>query len=70
MLSVNNLSVSIASASILDGVALDVRPGTLTGLMGRNGAGKTTFMRSVMGLIPHQTGVIRFRGDDLAPKPQ
>ncbi len=69
MLSVNNLSVSIASASILEGVALDVRPGTLTGLMGRNGAGKTTFMRSVMGLIPAQSGVIRFQNDDLAPRP-
>jgi len=69
MLSVNNLSVSIASANILDGVALEVRPGTLTGLMGRNGAGKTTFMRSVMGLIPLQTGVINFDHVDLAPKP-
>jgi branched-chain amino acid transport system ATP-binding protein len=69
MLSINNLSVSIASANILDGVALDVGPGSLTGLMGRNGAGKTTFMRSVMGLIPKQTGVINFQGDDLGPKP-
>lgn len=69
MLSVTNLSVSIASASILEGVGLDVRAGTLTGLMGRNGAGKTTFMRSVMGLIPLQSGVITFGDIDLAARP-
>jgi branched-chain amino acid transport system ATP-binding protein len=69
MLSVSNLSVSIASASILEGVALDVRPGTLTGLMGRNGAGKTTFMRGVMGLIPARSGDIRFEDIDLARQP-
>ena len=69
MLRVSNLSVSIASASILEGVALDVAPGTLTGLMGRNGAGKTTVMRSVMGLIPARSGDIRFDGTDLARQP-
>ena len=69
MLSVSNLSVSIASVSILEDVALDVRPGSLTGLMGRNGAGKTTFMRSVMGLIPARSGDIRFEDIDLARQP-
>lgn len=69
MLSINNLSVSIASASILEGVGLDVRAGTLTGLMGRNGAGKTTFMRSVMGLIPLRSGVITFGDIDMATRP-
>lgn len=69
MLSVRNLSVSIASASILEDVALDVGPGTLTGLMGRNGAGKTTFMRSVMGLIPVRSGDIQFEDTDLARQP-
>ena len=69
MLRVSNLSVSIASASILEDVALAVRPGTLTGLMGRNGAGKTTVMRSVMGLIPARSGDIRFDGTDLARQP-
>jgi branched-chain amino acid transport system ATP-binding protein len=69
MLSVNDLHVRIAAATILDGVSLAVAPGSLTALMGRNGAGKTTFMRSVMGLIPRSAGDIAFEGDDLGAMP-
>ena len=69
MLSVSALTVTIAAATILDDVALEVQPGTLTGLMGRNGAGKTTFMRSVMGLIPARAGRVDFDGADLAALP-
>jgi branched-chain amino acid transport system ATP-binding protein len=69
MLTVEHLSVRIAAASILEDVALEVRPASLTALMGRNGAGKTTFMRSVMGLIPVRSGEIRFDGADLARLP-
>jgi len=57
MLTVEHLSVRIAAASILEDVVLEVRPASLTALMGRNGAGKTTFMRSVMGLIPCPPGI-------------
>jgi len=69
MLSVADLSVSIAAASILEDVALSVRPGTLAGLMGRNGAGKTTFMRSVMGLIPTRSGRISLGSTDITGLP-
>ncbi len=69
MLSVTDLHVRIAAATILDGVSLAVAPGSLTALMGRNGAGKTTFMRSVMGLIPHRSGDIAFDGGDLGAMP-
>ncbi|MDP6012289.1 MAG: ATP-binding cassette domain-containing protein [Alphaproteobacteria bacterium] len=69
MLSVSDLHVRIAAATILDGVSLDVAPGSLTALMGRNGAGKTTFMRSVMGLIPRSGGSIAFDGGDLGAMP-
>lgn len=69
MLNVRDLNVSIASASILEGVALDVGAGALTGLMGRNGAGKTTCMRAVMGLIPVRAGSIDYDGADLIARP-
>lgn len=69
MLSVTDLHVRIAAATILDGVSLDVAPGSLTALMGRNGAGKTTFMRSVMGLLPRSAGGIIFDGGDLGAMP-
>ena len=65
MLSVASLQVDIAHVSILRGVDLEVAPGTMCGLIGRNGAGKTTFMRAVMGLIPPRSGRIEFDHLDL-----
>ena len=65
MLRVEGLQVDIASASILRGVALHVPSGAMAGLIGRNGAGKTTFMRSVMGLVRPREGRIEFGKIDL-----
>lgn len=64
-LEVTGLGVSIAGASILEGVSLTVPAGSLCGLMGRNGAGKTTFMRAVMGLVPARAGAALYGGRDL-----
>jgi branched-chain amino acid transport system ATP-binding protein len=65
MLRVESLQVDIAHVSILHGVDLEVVPGTMCGLIGRNGAGKTTFMRSVMGLVVPRGGRIEFDHLDL-----
>jgi branched-chain amino acid transport system ATP-binding protein len=51
VLEVERLSASIGPTKILDGVSLRVAEGEMCGLIGRNGAGKTTFMRAVMGLL-------------------
>jgi branched-chain amino acid transport system ATP-binding protein len=69
MLTVENLGVSIGATPILVDVDLTVQAGTLTGLMGRNGAGKTTFMRGVMGLIPARAGRVTFEGQLLSDRP-
>ena len=50
-------------------VDLDVLPGTCTCLMGRNGVGKTTLLKSIMGLLPVSSGSISFEGNELAGKP-
>ena len=68
-LNVDGLCVSIAGASILEDVSLEAPAGNLCGLMGRNGAGKTTFMRAVMGLLRIGAGSVRFAGRDLVPLP-
>ena len=65
MLEIRKLSVSIASMQILRDVSLEVPTGSMTGLIGRNGAGKTTVMKSVMGLLKAGGGSVRFHSRDL-----
>jgi branched-chain amino acid transport system ATP-binding protein len=69
MLVVNTLDVDINGTPILRGVGLEIKTGEIIGLIGRNGAGKTTFLRSVMGLLPIQAGSLDFDGDALHSKP-
>jgi len=68
VLSIQNLSVSIAAMQILRGVSLEVPTGSMTGLIGRNGAGKTTLMKSVMGLLKASSGRIHLDELDLGAK--
>ena len=67
MLKVAALQVDINRVEILRGVDLEIVPGTMCGLIGRNGAGKTTFMRAVMGLVPSRSGRIACGETDLTP---
>lgn len=69
MLKVDGLNVYFGSQKVLDGVKLDLPTGVMAGLIGRNGAGKTTFMRAVMGLIARMEGRIAFGDDDLTNLP-
>ncbi len=65
MLRVERLAVFIGTANILREVTLHVPPGSMCGLIGRNGAGKTTFIRSVMGLTKARSGSIEYDQKDL-----
>jgi len=69
VLKVENLNVSIAAMQILRGVSLQVPSGAMIGLIGRNGAGKTTVMKSVMGLLKASGGRAEFEGVDLLEVP-
>jgi branched-chain amino acid transport system ATP-binding protein len=51
---------------VLQGVSLSVREGCLLGLLGRNGAGKSTCMNVIMGLLPARAGAVEAFGDDIA----
>jgi iron complex transport system ATP-binding protein len=64
ILRVTDLSVRLAGNLIIDGAALELRPGELTLLIGPNGAGKTTLMRALAGLIPAD-GSIELQGRPL-----
>ena len=67
MLEIENLAANIGPTQILRGVALDVPGGSMCGLIGRNGAGKTTVMRTIMGILTAHSGRILFEGQDLVP---
>ena len=69
MLNIKNLNQFYGESHTLWDVDLDVLPGTCTCLMGRNGVGKTTLLKSIMGLLPVSSGSIIFEGNELAGKP-
>lgn len=69
MLQVKDLDVNIGPTPILRDVSLTLPSGKMCGLIGRNGAGKTTFLRSIMGLLPTASGSIKFDDTDLVAEP-
>src|ERR1700704_4023997 len=66
MLRVTDLAVDIQGSSVLRGVSFEVGAGELVCLVGRNGAGKTTSFRTVMGFRQPAAGTIQFDGRDIA----
>ena len=65
MLTVSNLNQYYGGSHILRDVAFELPHGKVTVLMGRNGVGKTTLLRTLMGLVPAKTGSVRFHERDL-----
>jgi urea transport system ATP-binding protein len=65
MLTVNALNQYYGGSHILRDVAFELPPGKVTVLMGRNGVGKTTLLRTLMGLVPARTGSVTFAGRDI-----
>ena len=67
MLSVSNLSLHYGAAQALRGITFDAAAGEVTCVLGRNGVGKTSLLRAIMGHRPTSGGAIRFEGRDLGP---
>lgn len=66
MLKVNNLHQYYGGSHILRNVSLKAEIGKITVLLGRNGVGKTTLLKSLMGLVPIRSGSIEWQGRDIA----
>lgn len=64
-LSIRNLRVSYGSIEALKGIDITVKKGQIVALLGSNGAGKTTALRKISGIIEAQTGTIEFFGRDI-----
>jgi branched-chain amino acid transport system ATP-binding protein len=65
MLEISKLQAWYGESHILHGVDLEVREGEVVTLLGRNGAGKSTTLKAIMGLLERREGSIRFRGADV-----
>ena len=66
VLEVADLAASIGRVPVLRGVSLHVNPGETVALLGRNGVGKTSTLRTILGLLPRRGGRVRFNDKDLA----
>src|SRR5262245_24266319 len=69
MLRLDDVHVHIGKLHILQGVSLEVRAGECAALLGRNGVGKTTTLRAIMGLAAKSRGSVEFEGNDLVHCP-
>ncbi len=68
MLQVENIHTYYGLSHVLFGISLEVSEGEIVCLLGRNGAGKSTTMKSIMGLTPPRQGNIRFKGAPISGK--
>ena len=66
ILSVKDLTVNYGAIRALKGICLDVEPGEIITLIGANGAGKTSTMNAIMGVIPKTGGSVIFNGENIA----
>ena len=69
LLSVREIHTYYGDSYVLQGVSLDVPAGTIVAILGRNGMGKTTLIRSVAGLTPPRRGDVVFKGRSLRGRP-
>jgi branched-chain amino acid transport system ATP-binding protein len=69
LLAVHGLRAGYGGKPVLQGVDLDVRAGEIVAVIGRNGVGKSTLIKTLIGLLPSDAGRISFRRIDLAGKP-
>ena len=66
MLKVDSLDVFYGDAQALDGVSLEIEQGSIVAIVGANGAGKTSLIRTVAGMLTPSRGNILYRGEDIA----
>src|ERR1700742_948440 len=69
MFEVSNLSAAYGQSQVLHGIDFAVAPGEIVALVGRNGMGKSTLMKSLIGVMPPRNGQILVDGTDVASLP-
>ena len=69
ILKVSSLTSAYGQSTILWGTSLEVKKGTVTTVMGRNGVGKTTLLKTIMGIVPPKDGTIEYNGEEVTKLP-
>ena len=69
LLEATGLHVAYGDVRAVNGVSFTLAEGELVSIIGANGAGKTSILNGIMGIVPLREGQIRFRGEDLTPLP-
>lgn len=69
LLEVEKIETSYGLSQALFGISMMVEPGEIVALLGRNGVGKTTVMRSIIGLTPPNRGIVRWKGEEIQGLP-
>jgi len=69
ILQVEDIHTYYGLVHMLHGVSLNVTEGEFVGLLGRNGAGKSTTIKSIMGLVPPRSGAVRFKSKEITGQP-
>lgn len=69
LLQVEDIHTYYGQSHVLQGVSLEVADGEIVALLGRNGVGKTTTLRSILQLTPPRSGTVRFKGEDVTGRP-
>lgn len=65
MFKATGVNVSYGKSRVINDLSLEIRQGSRTAILGRNGVGKTTFLKSAMGILPMSTGTLFFDGQDI-----
>src|SRR5476649_2377495 len=66
MLAISDLHVAYGQSEVLHGLNVSVAPNEIIAIMGRNGMGKTTLMKSLMGIVPTKSGSVTMEGAELS----
>ena len=69
MLRVQELNAWYDTSHVVQGLSFEVRPGEIVTLMGRNGAGKTSTLKAIMGLLAKRSGSVTFNGQEIGSQP-